>query len=120
MRKELHGAHFGIVKTKFLARALIWWPSLNPEIEKMCKECTACQKLQSNPAKAPLQGWPIPEGVLSRIHVDFFEPRKNLFFLIIVDAYSKWLEVFPMSSITSTQTILKLRELFARSNGRVK
>ena len=33
--------------------------------------------------------------------------------LVVVDAYSKWLEVHRMKSITSTATIEKLREMFA-------
>ena len=34
-------------------------------------------------------------------------------FFVVVDAYSKWLEVHRMRSITSTATIEKLREMFA-------
>ena len=34
-------------------------------------------------------------------------------FLVLVDAYSKWLEVHVMRSTTSTATIEKLREIFA-------
>ena len=34
-------------------------------------------------------------------------------FLIVVDAYSKWLEVIPMSSTTAERTITELRKLFA-------
>ena len=35
-------------------------------------------------------------------------------FLVVIDAYSKWLEVFPMSTTTSSATISQLRTLFAR------
>ena len=34
-------------------------------------------------------------------------------FLVVMDAYSKWLEVHRMKSITSTATIEQLREMFA-------
>ena len=34
--------------------------------------------------------------------------------LVIIDAHSKWLEVFPMSSTMSTATVQCLREIFAR------
>ena len=34
-------------------------------------------------------------------------------FLLVVDAYSKWLEVIPVSSLTSQTTILMLRTIFA-------
>jgi len=35
-------------------------------------------------------------------------------FLILVDAHSKWLEVYPMSSTTSTAVIQRLRTVFAQ------
>nr|CAI5855663.1 unnamed protein product [Callosobruchus analis] len=112
--KELHSTHLGIVKMKLLARSYFWWPSLNNDIENVSKNCEQCQRVQLSPPKAPLQCWPIPDGIWSRIHIDFFEPSKNNFFLIVIDAFSKWLEVFPMSSITANMTITKLRELFSR------
>jgi hypothetical protein len=34
-------------------------------------------------------------------------------FLILIDAYSKWMEVFPMNTSTSSATIEKLRTVFA-------
>ena len=46
------------------------------------------------------------------MRTDFFEKGK-LNFLIVVDAFSKWLEVIPMSSMTSLKTIKVLRTLFA-------
>ena len=35
-------------------------------------------------------------------------------FLVVVDAHSKWVEVIPVSSTTSSSTIEVLRDLFAR------
>ncbi|KAG8170544.1 hypothetical protein JTE90_011097 [Oedothorax gibbosus] len=35
-------------------------------------------------------------------------------FLVIVDAHSKWLEVYPMKSTTTFKTIESLRDCFAR------
>ena len=37
----------------------------------------------------------------------------NHYFLVIIDAYSKWTEVFQVSSTSSSETINKLRRLFA-------
>ena len=34
-------------------------------------------------------------------------------FLIVIDAYSKWIEVYPTSSTSATATIEKLRQAFA-------
>lgn len=46
--------------------------------------------------------------------MDYARPFKGTYLLIIVDAYSKWLEVYPINTITSKTTIECLRECFAR------
>ena len=38
----------------------------------------------------------------------------NSIFLLVVDAYSKWVEVVPMSVTLTSKTIEVLREIFAR------
>ena len=35
-------------------------------------------------------------------------------FLVLVDAYSKWIEIFPMTSSTATATIQRLKTVFAQ------
>ena len=67
---------------------------------------------QSAPAEAPLHPWEWPGLRWSRIHIDYTGPYKGEMFLVVVDAYSKWLEVQHMRSITSTATIEKLCEMF--------
>lgn len=49
-----------------------------------------------------------------RIHVDFAGPLMGTTFLVVVDACSKWPEVFSMTSTTATHTVFVLNELFAR------
>jgi hypothetical protein len=55
--KELHSAHFGIVKTKSLARGHCWWPGIDRDIEKMISECTDCQNTRNNPVKTETHMW---------------------------------------------------------------
>jgi hypothetical protein len=38
----------------------------------------------------------------------------NKMFLLVIDSFSKWPEVYIMNNITSSSTITKLREGFAR------
>ena len=47
------------------------------------------------------------------IHVDFASPFLGKMFLLIVDAHSKWPEVYEMPSTTSSATVRVLRYLFA-------
>ena len=45
--------------------------------------------------------------------MDYAGPVNNHMLLVVVDAFSKWIEVFPVKSASSATTIEKLRCLFA-------
>ena len=109
----LHEGHPGMVRMKRLARGYVWWPGLGEDIENHVKQCTKCQQAQKMPAVAPLHPWEWPERPWSRLHVDYAGPIKGKMFLVIVDAYSKWLEVHATSTATSQVTMDKLRSTFA-------
>ncbi|KRY51083.1 Transposon Ty3-I Gag-Pol polyprotein [Trichinella britovi] len=64
--------HPGIVQMKALARSYVWWPKMDSEIENL---------------------WESPRIPWFRIHVDLAGPIYGKNFLIVVDAFSKWLEV---------------------------
>ena len=66
------------------------------------------------PPPAPLQIWIWPSQPWSRLHIDYAGPYLGHHYLVGIDVHSKWIEVFPMSSITSASTIEKLRILFAQ------
>lgn len=50
----------------------------------------------------------------SRLHLDFLGPIFNQKYLVIIEACSKWLEVFKMHSTNAQSTIQVLRTLFSR------
>lgn len=111
---ELHEGHPGIVRSKALARSYVWWPSIEGDLERMVQSCTDCQEQRSAPCKAPLHPWAWPSAPWQRIHIDFAGPFQQSMFLIVVDAHSKWPEVFMMRSTTADATIECLRDVFAR------
>ena len=80
----------------------------------MVRECSTCSLNDKQSPKAPLKQWNPPDQPWDRIHVDFMGKFLGYYFLIVVDAFSKWLEVFLMNSITTSATIHHLQELFAR------
>ena len=84
-----------------LARAYIWWPKLDNDIEQLAKNCTSCQVTSAAPPKAPLHPWEWPAQPWSQLHLDFAGPFLGCILLIIVDAYSKWLTVEIIQSITA-------------------
>ena len=110
---ELHDTHPGISRMKSLARSYMWWPNMDQCLENEVKTCDVCQSHRDLPVASPLHPWQWPSGPWSRIHVDYAGPFLGKMFLIIIDAYSKWLEIHMMSSSTSEATVQKLRETFA-------
>ncbi|UYV66983.1 K02A2.6-like [Cordylochernes scorpioides] len=58
--------------------------------------------------------WTWPEKPWHRLHMDLAGPFMGRMFLVIVDAYTKWLEIFILKEITSRTIIYHLRQVFAR------
>ena len=50
---RIHDIHLGIVKSKLLARTLIYWSNWNIDVTNMCKECTICRENQAMPDNVP-------------------------------------------------------------------
>ncbi|XP_033733620.1 uncharacterized protein K02A2.6-like [Pecten maximus] len=112
--EELHDGHLGIIRMKNLARSYVWWPNIDSNIEQMCKSCVGCQTTSNMPKAAPVHPWDWPTTPWDRLHVDFAGPFMDSMFLIVVDSHSKWPEVYPMKSTTTSLTIEKLRILFSQ------
>lgn len=99
---------------KSKARSHFWWPKLDQDIEAIASKCHQFIQARPNPAKSSPSPWPRANYVYQRIHIDFCGPVANKMFLVVLDSLSKWVKLFSMHSITSTATIEKLRECFAR------
>ncbi|XP_051778519.1 uncharacterized protein K02A2.6-like [Erpetoichthys calabaricus] len=112
--EELHKGHLGVVKMKALARSFVWWPGIDEDIEKLAQQCSGSQMVQNEPERAPLHPWEWPTLPWHRLDIDFAGTFMGTTFLVVVDACSKWPEVFTMSSTTS-HTIEVLSDLFART-----
>ena len=113
--QELHEGHLGMTKMKALARMYVWWPGIDRDIEDSVPTCSQCQAHQSLPTVAPLHpsGWPMHPW--TRLHIDYAGPLYGHMFLVVINAHSKWIEDFKVSSSTSKVKIDKLRMLFAQS-----
>ena len=111
--RVLHDGHPGVSRMKRIARSVVWWPGIDVDIEKKVKNCIECQVNQKSPAPAPLHMWEWPSRPWSRLHIDYAGPFMGKMFLVVVDAYSKWLDVQVVPSATSQNTINVLRSLFA-------
>ena len=98
---------------KALARSFVWWPGIDKDLEAKVKHCEPCQKNHHLPATAPIQPWEFPKRPWSRLHIDYAGPFQGHMFLVVVDAYSKWMDVRIAKQANSKQTIAILRSIFA-------
>ena len=73
---------------------------MDSDIENLVKQCQVCQESRPSPPAAPLHPWEWPSKPWSRIHLDFAGPFLGQNYLVLVDAYSKWMDVVLMKSIT--------------------
>lgn len=69
-------------------------------------------KTRNNLSKVPIHIWECTQNLWQRLYIDFASPYKRQNFLIIMDSYSKWLQVIYMTNITAKATITQLRKLF--------
>ena len=111
---ELHVGHQGIVRMKQLARSYVWWPKIDMDLELLAKTCGGCFQKQKSPTKSALHPWEYPKAPWQRIHVDFAGPINGISYFVVIDSFSKWIEVFPMKTTTTDKVIKTLSSLFAR------
>ena len=110
--KKFHFGHQGVCPMKALARGYVYWPNMDKQLEDLARTCAKCQLAAKSPRKYTLSSWPVPDSPWSRLHIDFSGPKNRQSFLVDVDAFKKWPEIFLMSHITSEETISKFQKIF--------
>lgn len=58
--------------------------------------------------------WEAAKCPFERVHVDFAGPFMGNYFFILIDAYTKWPEIYVIPNIGTQITIEKCREIFSR------
>ena len=111
--RELHVVHSGSSKMKALARSYVWWPNLDKKLEEVSESCEICLENRPTPAKAKLHPWEWPDTPWHRLHVDFAGPVDGNYFFILVDAHSKWLEIFKTKGTATSDVIRCLQHVYA-------
>lgn len=112
--KQIHKGHQGSKRMKSLARSYVYWPKIDAQIEDFVKHCSNCASVSKSPTKATLSSWSIPKAPLERVHIDIAGPVRGKYYLVIVDAYSKWPEVVQSTTISSKEILNRLHEFISR------
>ena len=108
----LHGSHQGVSKCRERAKQAVWWPGISTQIEALVANCVTCARERRNPAE-PLVYTPFPAYPWQKVAMDLFEWRGRPY-LLVIDYYSRYVEIALLSSTTSPAVINHLRSIFAR------
>ncbi|KAA3676453.1 uncharacterized protein DEA37_0008229 [Paragonimus westermani] len=111
---QFHSDHPGTSRMKAIARWFAYRPGMDDHTSELVKRCSKCQQAPKLPKKQDPVSWDLPKGPWPRIHLDFTGPINGVMYLVLVDAYSKWPEIVPLHSATSSTTIAALRQIFSQ------
>ena len=110
---KLHEGHLGVTKCKARAATSVWWPGMYRDIEETVATSPYCATQRPNQRKEPLMPTPLPDRPGQRVGADICELEGRRF-LIVVVYYSRYIDIAHLSSMTSSQVIGKLKNIFAR------
>ena len=116
LRKEtlekIHSGHQGMRKCQQRISTAVWWPGITRQLEQMIIHCPECSKLSTAP-RQPLMPTPLPRYPWERVATDLFE-QKGITYLLVIDYFSRYIEVQSLTSTTSASIIRSLKSIFAR------
>ena len=109
-----HEGHPGIVKTKQRLRPKVWWPNIDRDVERKCKQCEGCRLVDRFDPPEPVRSTDLPEGPWRDIAIDYLGPLPTgEHILVAVDYYSRWVEAYVTRVITAERTVEILEEIFS-------
>lgn len=110
-----HEGHPGVIKMKRRLRSKVWWPGMDKETETFIATCHGCVLVSKTSAPEPMRPTELPTEAWQHIAIDFCGPIPSGHYLfVVIDYYSRFLEVEPMTKIDSNETIQRLQIIFAR------
>ena len=114
--KTLHAAHQGISAMEQRARAIVYWPGLSADIQRLRETCFDCNRNAPSQAATPPILSDAPSTPFESIFADFFD-YGGRHYLVIGDRLSGWVEVYASPTNThfsgAAGLIKHLRSLFA-------
>lgn len=110
-----HEGHPGICAMKTRLRTKVWWPKCDRDAENFCKACKSCVLVSTPNPPNPMKRRELPSEPWVDTAVDLMGPLpSNDYIFVIVDYYSRYKEVKVCRTITSSEIINQLKDIFSR------
>lgn len=120
LRRTHEQGHFKTKKMEELIKREFYIPKLKEKIERFVQNCVTCILSDRKTGKQEGMLHPIPkdDAPLVTLHLDHLGPMASTkkdyrYILTIVDAFTKFVWIFPVKSTTSEETMKKFRMVTA-------
>ena len=112
MMEKIHRGHQGIARCLRRAQGSVWWPGIRRDVTSWIEGCNVCTRHRQI-RHQPLLTTELPEGPWECLGSDLFE-FQNRDFLLVVDYYSRWVEVVEVEDKSAGEVARRTRGIFAR------
>ena len=118
MRKEMlsrihDDGHLSLHKCRQRVQESVWWPAVASDLKDWIEKCMFCQQNCRQQHAEPLKPSVLPERPWVKIGMDLcYLDGKD--YLIVIDYFSRWLEIVHLQDTTSLTVIRTVKNLFAR------
>ena len=109
---KIHEGHQGINKCRERAKQSVFWIGLSKQIEDLVNNCRKCAKFRSDQAE-PLITSDFPNRPWQTVGTDLFDYKGNQY-LLLVDYFSRYIEIAKLTSTTSAAIVNHMKSIFAR------
>ena len=110
---RIHEGHQGVSRCQARARTSVFWIGINDAIKDMVASCAHCQRHRNRQISEPLMPTPLPARPWEKVALDLYDYGGSVY-LIIVDYYSRFIEIARLYSTTTRATVSRVKDVFAR------
>lgn len=105
--------HRGITETDSHLKRKYYWPNMRKQISKVLNNCQNCLKVKYDrtPINPPMCHTPTPKNPFETLHIDTYTIEKTKF-LSIIDSFSKFAQMYPLTHVTAQTVCSKLLDYF--------
>jgi transposase InsO family protein len=110
--QKLHESHQGLAKCLAFAKLTVFWPGLRSELTRLVENCQTCQEQKPAQRHEPLRPTELPQRPWAKLGADFAQ-HKGKHFLVVIDYYSRWIEIKHVKSLAARHVILRFKQIFS-------
>ena len=113
MSTRIHYPHRGTDRRIKAACDTLYWPSIHNDIKYICENCSACQEMEPEQTREPMQSRPIPKRKWQVVSTDLFQVGKD-YHVIVADNLTKYYDVEELYETSPENTVLQTKKGFVR------